>query len=187
MKKSIVLAFIIMCSVIVMNAQETLKINTEKSQIKWFGEMTFRFYGHHGFIKFKKGEFIKVNDKITGGSFVIDMNSITTTDMDNPKANNSLTEHLKNNDFFDVLSFPIARLIITNVNYVSSTDVKITANLTVKGITKVIRFNGKLNFEKLEMTAKFKIDRTRWGINYNSSVKDKAISDAIGFDVVLNL
>ena len=37
------------------------------------------------------------------------------------------------------------------------------------------------------MTTKFKIDRTLWGINYNSKLKDQAISDAIGFEVKLSL
>ena len=43
------------------------------------------------------------------------------------------------------------------------------------------------NFEKEQMTARFKIDRKRWGITYNSSLKDNSISDAIGFEVILNL
>ncbi len=187
MKKRILFVAIVISYLMPTYAQETLKINIEKSEIKWSGEMTFKFYGHYGTIKFSKGEFIKTNNKITGGSFIINMNTIITTDMDNIEANNGLTEHLKHTDFFNVSQFPSSQLTITNVIYNSSTDLKITANLTIKGITKAIHFNAKLNYEKLEMTTKFKIDRTRWGINYNNNIKNKAISDAIGFEVILGL
>ena len=42
----------------------------------------FSFINHFGFVQFKNGYFIKTNHKITGGEFIIDLNSITTTDMD---------------------------------------------------------------------------------------------------------
>ena len=48
------------------------------------------------------------------------------------------------------------------------------------------------DYEKTQMTAKFKIDRTQWGINYKSKglmneFKNEAISDAIGFEIVVSL
>ena len=58
--------------------------------------------GHFGEVKFKDGYFIKTLGKITSGEFTINLNSIVTQDMDNEKANQSLTDHLKNEDFFNV-------------------------------------------------------------------------------------
>ena len=60
------------------------------------------------------------------------------------------------------------------------------ANLTIKGVTKPIKFWPIIDAEKKRMVAKIKIDRTLWGITYNNKLKNKAISDAIEFEAVLN-
>ncbi|MFY0602488.1 MAG: YceI family protein [Flavobacteriaceae bacterium] len=187
MKKIIIACLFIMSYSGAMNAQEKLKINTAKSSLQWFGYYTFYFGGHNGDINFKEGYFLKTGNMITGGEFIIDMNSITSKDIENPKANKSLVNHLKNEDFFDVSKHSEAKLVITKVQYHDTTHMKVYANLTIKGITKSIEFQAEVNFEKKQMTTKFKIDRTRWGINYNSKMKDGAISDAIGFEVTLSL
>jgi polyisoprenoid-binding protein YceI len=158
-----------------------------KSTIKWIGEYTFYFGGHDGFIKFKEGHFIKKNGVITDGEFIIDMNSITNTDIDNKEGNESLVNHLKDPDFFDVKKHPLAKLKITSVEYFENNEGRMFANLTLKGITKPIRFNVSFNYEEKELKTRFKIDRTEWNINYNSKIKDGAISDAIGFEVFIKL
>jgi len=169
------------------NAQEKLKINIAKSTIHWYGNYTFYFGGHDGTINLKEGHFIKTDDKISGGEFVIDMNTIKNNDIKTKEANESLVNHLKNPDFFDVKNNSLAKLVITKVEYHDSTHARLEANFTIRGITKSINFQAEFNFEELTMTTKFKIDRTRWDINYNSKIKDGAISDAIGFEVKINL
>ncbi|WP_161792596.1 YceI family protein [Psychroserpens damuponensis] len=169
------------------NAQEKLAINVEKSNIKWSGEYTFYFGGHHGTIDFKDGYFIKTNDVISGGEFTIDMNSIICLDIEDDEPNESLVNHLKDPDFFDVTNFETAKLIITSVKYHDAVTMKIYADLTIRGITNPISFQAKVNYDDTTMTTKFKIDRMLWGINYNSKMKDGAISDAIGFEVTLSL
>ena len=175
-----------------LNTEEQLKINTAKSELKWSGEYAFYFGGHDGTIEFKEGYFIKNNDVISGGEFIIDMHTVKSTDMDKEEARKDLDEHLKNEDFFDVEKFPIAKLVITNVSYHDATHMKIYADLTIKDITLPINFQAEVDYEKKQLTTKFKIDRTRWNINYNSKevegkLKDGLISDAIGFEVKLNL
>lgn len=169
------------------NAQEKLTIDTTKSSLHWFGYYTFYFGGHDGTISFKSGHFIKTGDKITGGEFIIDMNSIKNADIKKKKANEGLVNHLKDPDFFDVKKHPLAKLIISRVKYHDATHARVEAELTLKGITKSINFQVEFNFDKKLMTTQFKIDRTRWGINYNSKLKDNAISDAIGFKVNVSL
>lgn len=171
---------------------EKLNINTSKSEIKWSGEYAFYFGGHDGTIDFKDGYFLKQNEVITGGVFTIDMNSIKNTDITDAEGNAGLVEHLKNEDFFDVTKFPEAKLVITSVFYETDTKLVIHANLSIKNITKSINMRADVNYEKMQMTTKFKIDRTLWGINFNSKevegkLKDGLISDAIGFDVKLRL
>ena len=167
--------------------QTQLPIDVNLSNIKWFGEYTFYFGGHDGTIRFEEGHFIKTGDVITGGEFVIDMNSIVCLDIENEEATSGLVDHLKDPDFFDVINYPKAKLSITRVEYHDPVNMKVYADLTVKGITEPIDFQAKVDFEKEEMITKFKIDRMRWDISYNSSMRDSAISDAIGFDIVLKL
>tara|TARA_R110001632_G_scaffold19898_9_gene59866 strand:- start:5048 stop:5608 length:561 start_codon:yes stop_codon:yes gene_type:complete len=168
-------------------AQEKLKIDNSKSNIQWYGYYTFYFGGHEGTVDLKEGHFIKTNDKITGGEFVIDMISITGTDNGKIDTNSGLIKHLKNADFFDINKHPLAKLLITKVAYRDPTHARLEADLIIKGVTKSINFQAEFNFEELTMTTKFKIDRTRWGITYNSKMKDGALSDAIGFEIKISL
>lgn len=168
-------------------AQEKLEIDNSRSSIKWSAEYSFYFGGHDGTIDFKDGYFIKTNDVISGGEFTIDMNSIICLDIKNKESNESLVDHLKNEDFFHVNKFPTVKLIITNVEYHDNTHMKINADLTIKGITLPINFQAEVNYKEKQMTTKFKIDRQRWGIDYNSKLRDGAIEDGIGLEVILNL
>lgn len=166
-------------------AQETIMLNTSKSTLKWSGEYTFYFGGHYGYINFTEGYLIKTKDKITGGSFIIDMNSIVDEDIKDDEGKKGLVDHLKNEDFFNVKEHPTSKLVITKTEYHDSTHLLVHANLTIKGITLPVRFQAEVNFEKKLMSTRFKIDRTLWGITYNSTVKDSAISDAVGFEAEL--
>lgn len=167
-------------------AQETLPINTSKSEIKWSCDYSFYFSGHFGFVNFKEGYFLKNEGKIVGGNFTIDLHSIQATDM-GEEGNKNLTAHLKDPDFFDVKVYPTATIVIQEVSYLESKKIRVRADLTIKGITETIKFDADLDFDAKTMKTRFKIDRTRWGINYNSKVKDSAISDAIGFEVLISL
>lgn len=195
MKKLVLFTLLFNCLVSYSNAQnkELLNIDTAKSHIKWSGDYAFYFGGHEGTIDFKEGYFIKNSDgTISGGSFIIDMNTIKSTDMDEEDARIGLDDHLKNEDFFDVPKFPTAKLEITSVKYHDNTHMIVFADLTIKDITLPINFQAEVNYEKKEMTTRFKIDRTLWGITYNSKevegkLKDGLISDAIGFEVSIKL
>jgi polyisoprenoid-binding protein YceI len=181
--------FLLMTASLLINSitysQEKLDINIQKSTIKWTGEYTFYFGGHEGYINFKQGYFIKTGDLITGGEFVIDMNSIMNTDIDTKEANLNLVNHLKDPDFFDVNKYPLGTLEITKVEYHDKISARLEANLTLKGITKSINFQAKFDYK--EIKTRFKIDRKKWNVNYESKFKDGAISDAIGFEVSIKL
>ncbi|MCL6266745.1 YceI family protein [Flagellimonas myxillae] len=172
-----------------MYGQGTINIDTEKSVIKWTGSKLFQFDAHNGTVKFSKGTLLWSGERIMGGHFEADMNSIINTD---GKYNEMLVSHLKNEDFFDVANHPISQLKIVEVFYVDYGKLSVEALLTIKEVTHPIKF--EMSVEEQEQTfvftSKFEIDRTRWGIKYESkgvigSVKESIISDAIGFEVVL--
>ena len=192
MKKRSLVVVILMCVVTLNYAQQKLEIKTSKSELRWSCDYAFYFGGHYGTIAFKDGYFIKNKGKITGGEFTIDMSSIICTDIENAEANEGLVNHLKNEDFFNVEKFKTAKLVITKVVYHDAVKMKIYASLTIKDITLPVDFQAEVNYKKEQMTTRFKIDRTLWGITYNSkevegALKNGLISDAIGFEVSLSL
>lgn len=189
MTKTILVAALVWCSVGVSPGQISKKIDIQKSTVTWKGSNLFKFNEHSGTVNFKEGIILKRDGRIVGGDFTIDMNSIINTD---GKYNKMLVSHLKGEDFFDVENFELSTLKILRFNRTSAQDVNIEAELTIKGVTNVIYFKSKLEvgMGKWKLVSKFFIDRTRWGIKYESKgwfggVKDDIISDAIEFGVVL--
>ena len=144
---------------------------------------------HEGTIQLESGALeFDDNGVLTGGNFVINMNSIANTDMSGDSAN-KLIGHLKSGDFFGVEKFPTATFNIKNVvSRGTPGSYKIVGDLTIKGITKEIKFNAQLNDG--EATADIKIDRSEFDIRYGSgsffdNLGDKTIYDE--FDLSINL
>ena len=172
--------------------KETLKIDidTENSAIRWEGFNKDHTNGHYGTVSFYSGEFFKEKNKIIGGEFVIDMNSIINID---GGYSESLVDHLKNADFFDTEKYPISKLSITNTKYIDDSTILIKADLTIKEVKQSIEFEAQVAYkdEKMIFTSKFSINRTRWGILYGSAniliyIGNNIISDEIQLEVTIN-
>lgn len=170
------------------NAQEKIKLDTNKSSITWEGSKLFGFGSHDGTVNFKEGEILVNDNKITKGSFIIDMTSIKSNEKET--WTNDLIEHLKHKDFFDVKNNPTAKIVFTKIEYVGEGYVQITADLTINKITKSVFFVAKQDDVKRQLETRLKIDRTEWNITYKSqgktSIKNQIISDAISFKINLN-
>ena len=161
----------------------TYTLDLEKSIIKWKGSYSFLLTAYTGNVQFYEGHLITSNNLIIGGEFTINM---TTIDNEPDSDSGGPIDHLKDEDFFYVEKFPTAHLKITDVEYFPNKNQhKFLADFTIKGVTKTQEFWGVADGTTNTLTTKFKIDRTRWGITYNHKLKDKAISDAIEFDVTL--
>ncbi|WP_420603416.1 YceI family protein [Flagellimonas sp.] len=187
--KKIIILLVSICTITAAYGQGTIKIDTKKSVINWRGYNLFKFNEHYGTVKFLKGEVLWIGGSVMGGNFEVDMNTILNTD---GKYNEMLVSHLKNKDFFDVEKYPEAKLSINQAKYIDGKHMDIDALLTIKGITKPVKF--KMTIEQqgkvYELKSKFVIDRTRWGISYESqglvgSLKEDIISDAIEFEVII--
>lgn len=166
---------------VVTNAKEINKIegipftaDTVKSRIEWIG--TKPAGRHHGTLKLKEGELLMNNNKIIGGHFVIDINTLTPDDQ-KAKGNTMLQKHLLGDDFFDVLKFPLASFAITDVKPVNKDgEYLVSGNLTIKGITKSISFPSRIKAENKTFVAEalFNMDRTLWNMHYGN---DKSFGD----------
>jgi len=168
----------------------TVAVDTDASQVTWKG---YKVTGEHaGTIAIKSGNFIYDGDALTGGSFEIDMSTITCTDLEGEYAG-KLEGHLKSDDFFGVATYPTAKFEITKVvSRGKAGDYKVTGNLTIKETTKEIRFNANVdNSTGVPVaTADITIDRSDFNVKYGSgsffeNLGDKTIYDE--FDLGLKL
>ena len=160
------------------------EVNVKESKITWKG---YKVTGQHeGDIKLKEGT-LTFNDKIlTGGSFVMDMTTINTTDIQG-EYKGKLDGHLKSADFFGTEAHPTATLKITKAKS-HGNHYMVTADLTIKNITNTVKFD--MTVTENSATAMVKIDRTKFDIKYGSAsffddLKDRAISNE--FDLNVNL
>lgn len=183
----------------------TYKVDLENSILGWTGtKLTGR---HIGKIALKEGLVHIKDDKIIGGNFVFDMKEISIDDLKG-ELQTKLYNHLQSDDFFAVSQYPIALFELVDVGIWEKdstiTDVdpefaleepshRILGNLTLRGKTLGVSFPAKIIITDTTFKAlsKFNIDRTRWGVSYNSEssvdviAKDNLIRDEV--NITLNL
>ena len=197
MKKTmIILAFATMGLSVFANGpkaskSETLKIDATKSTAKWHAEKVTG--KHDGTVKVSGGTIIVDGAKLVGGTIEVDMTSIDDLDMQG-EYHDKLVGHLKSDDFFSVANHPKAILVIKKAEAIKdkkgAENMTITADLTIKGITKGITFPAIVIIKKGEVTANadLNIDRTKYDIKYGSKsfiegIGDKAINDEFNLKV----
>jgi polyisoprenoid-binding protein YceI len=170
--------------------KERRTVSVAESDIVWNG---YKVTGSHtGNIKLKSGELEFDGDMLTGGSFVIDMTSITNTDLEG-EWNQKLVGHLKSDDFFGVEKHPTATFEITQVvSRGKPGEYKIVGDLTIKGIKKEIKFQADVEDmgDKAKAVAEIVVDRSEYNVRYGSgsffdNLGDKTIYDE--FDLQVNL
>jgi polyisoprenoid-binding protein YceI len=182
--KSIALALVVVLSTAAVSAQSK-NINTTTSTIEWVGKKVTG--QHNGTVNFKDGALVFKGKKLTGGTFTVDMTSLTATDLTGEYLG-KLNGHLKADDFFGTDKFPTAKLVFKKIATKSPNVYTVTADLTIKGITKPVAFDLTVNGNTA--TTAFNVDRTKYGIKYNSksffdSIGDKAIYDEFELKVAL--
>lgn len=163
------------------------KVDPVNSKIEW---TAYKMTGQHtGTLQVKQGALEFNGNKLTGGRFDIDMQSMTVTDIQGSMMERLLS-HLKNDDFFSVDKFGTSSLVIKKAEQKSANLYKITADLIIKGISKEITFDATVNQSEGNASASLKVDRTLFDIKYRSGrffpeIGDKMIKDE--FDLKVNL
>lgn len=166
---------------------QTKKVSS--SEINWWGYKVAKTESssHTGTIGLKSGNVVLKGNKVVGGSFVFDMNSINATDITGVRQQ-KLNEHLKSGDFFEIEKFPTGTFIISgikpNANPIYNSTV--SGKLTLKGKTNTISFPAKITVKNgvvSFISDKFSFDRQKFGVSYNSSMKDVFIKDEVDMQV----
>lgn len=172
-------------------------IDTSQTRVLWSCSKPGKT--HTGYVKAKDGRAVLRSGSLVGGRVLIDMNSITVTDLEgDSKA--QLEAHLKGNsegkedDFFNVQKYPYAEFEITRVSPLINDDnynALVYGNLDIKGLIREIGFRANIQKDTSGLnliSQKFSINRTEWGIHFRSKsifsgLKDRFIDDEIELEI----
>ncbi len=161
------------------NTQQ-LTIDPAASTLTWTGHAEVGTYAPSGGLSIQEGRIRLRDGSFAGATLKVDMKSMTQSNAD-------LLHHLKSSDFFDVDHYPTALIQIDRV--ANST---VYGTMTVKGKSaplqapvKTAQLNGRFL-----ITGKTTLDRTQYGITYNStsffsSLGDKAIRNTFEVEFAL--
>lgn len=189
MKKLLLLPLLAILAMSAANLN-TYNVDVTSSNIIWNG---YKVTGQHsGTVKVKNGNLLFNNNQLSGGSFEVDMNSITCTDLEGEYAG-KLVGHLKSDDFFGVAKYPTAKFVIARaIPQDTKGNYKIVGNLTIKQTTKEVKFLANLteNNGKVTATGKITVDRSEYDVRFGSgaffdNLGDKTIYDEFDLNVTL--
>ena len=166
---------------------QSATIDKANSSIAWQGgNITGKL--HNGAIALSSGKLKVTDGRITGGTFVIDMTSMTNADL--PQGlGDQLMGHLMSADFFDVEKFPVATLEITSATAFKGGKATVSAVATIKGNTNPVEFEVVQKGKAYE--AELVIDRAQYDVRYGSgsffdNLGDNAILDEFALNVVIS-
>ena len=162
---------------LVAQAADPLKLDKEKSKITFVGSKTD---GKHsgGFKEFAVDAKADMEDP-SKSSITIDINADSLFSDDE-----KLTGHLKNPDFFDVRKYPKIKFVSTKIEVAGEAEATIVGKLKLldKEVEVKVPCKVEASDSSIVLNAKFKIDRTLWGMKYGEGKINKDVE----IDAVLN-
>lgn len=176
------------------SVSDSFQVDPEQSLVYWSGASPSG--PHNGLVKMAGGELYFQGDMLVSGEIRVDMRTIENLDIQEEVDRKDLESHLKDADFFNVDTFPMATFRITSAETSGDTlnNLKVNGSLIIKGISQNISVNG--NIQKTEQRVfvsipEFTIDRTQYNIMYQSkkilpSIKDGFIDDEISLSIKLS-
>lgn len=117
-------------------------------------------------------------ETLSSGEVVIDVTSLYTDA-------ERLTGHMLSADFFDAESHPKATFKTTSITP-SGATVNVVGDLDLRGVSQPIEFPAEVSMtaDGVKMTARFEIDRQRWGVAY-PGLPDDLIKDEVPIEFEL--
>ena len=164
------------------------ELSLEGSFVKWTGTQ-LSGKSHYGTLSFKSASLSFNDNRLVGGTFIVDMTSLSVDDLTG-KGKKSLEGHLKADDFFSVSDFDVSELKLSSVEKVSEYEYSATGDLTIKGYTHEAKISFYIKEGSNNMTAKLVFDRSKYNVRYGSgsffeNLGDKLILDDIELEATL--
>jgi polyisoprenoid-binding protein YceI len=169
------------------------KVDEEVSKVRWTG---YKVGGSHfGTVGIKEGVVYEKDGVFAGGRFVMDMAQIVVDDIEDLEQNKKLTNHLKNEDFFNVEKYPETTFELTQVLQEYGTNMySVVGIMTIKDVTKEVGILAHIIKEgdKYIVDSKFALDRSLFNVRYGSetffdNLGNKLIDNTMDFSLSLVL
>lgn len=159
-----------------------------ESKVVWSGKV-LGVYEHQGTVDVVEGALETKGTEITGGHFVVDLNTMVATDENfNPeegKTKEKLIGHLSSPDFFDVEAHPNATFEIISSDPANKT---LVGNLTIRGITnEEIVTDVMIADDAASASGELTFDRKKYDVAFVHPAEDVVISDDVHLDIQLKL
>lgn len=180
------------------NAEKVYNLDVASSKIEWKGSKLLGSDYHDGVITPQSGKLGFSDNQPIAGEIVIDMTTISNTDLaESPEDQAKLEGHLKSDDFFGVEQFPQAKFVITTVAAQGNNSYTVKGNLTIRDKTEAIEFPAEISQSDsgISAVAKLTFDRSKFNVKFRSTsfaefvdiAKDKVIDDKIELKLSLKL
>lgn len=183
--KNIILLLSLLFSTSLLGQSNTMQVVT--SEVNWKGKAAFNAYSLAGTLQLKKSEFLLKEESLSAVTITMDMKTIASD-------NKQLVKHLKSKDFFEVKRFPEATFSLSQAIVWEEGEQLAEGILTIKATSLPIRIPLIITKkgDNWLMTGKVMIDRTKYGIKFNSptyfeKLKDQAIADEFELAFALEL
>lgn len=177
-----VLAFVFFIAISFGAVAQKFSLDKSESMVKWTGK---KFSGKHfGNVSLSSAEIFVENKKVVSGYFVVDMLTITCSDLEDESWNKKLVGHLKSKDFFDVEKYPKAKFKLKSIRKENGNNYRVRGELTIKKTTRPYGFVAQImsmNGMYL-LSGKMVIDRSDYGVKYGSKKFFKNLGDKIIYD-----
>lgn len=184
MKSFLALALLVTSSAFAQTKEmtTTYTVDTQKTKIEWTGSKVSG--KHYGNVSVKNGNLVFKGAELTGGEVVIDMKSMTVTDLTDKETAGKFLGHMQSPDFFDTAKYPESKLVVKSTKKVGN-DLEVTGDLTMIGKTSPVVFKvteWKWTDKLVTGKANIKVDRTKFGLKYGSGQFFKGLGDKMIHD-----
>ena len=160
---------------------DTLWVDKLGSDVQWIGR---KVTGEHsGHIEVAGGFIVHADGKLTSGEILMNMQSITVDDIEDPKWNQKLVDHLKNDDFFNSEKYPTAKFVFTKFKG-KGADTHVSGNITIrdKTVPTNLVINVVVDADSSYSTGTINIDRSLFGVKYGSGTFFEGLGDKMIMD-----
>lgn len=146
---------------------------------------TVEFSAKHMVFATAKGRFSDVtgtitldNEQVANSSVEVEIGAASVDTRDAKR-----DEHLRSADFFDVEQFPALTFRSTKVEPAGGSDLKVTGDLTILGVTKEVVLDTEFNGQGtnpwgqgvISYSAHTKINRKDFGLNWNAALESGGV------------
>ncbi len=173
-----------------MQAEHNFQFIPEGSTVTWRAS---RVTGatHYGSIDVASAV-LNTGNGVLSGNINFDMTSLENQDLADSEMKEKLEGHLKSPDFLDVAQFPYAKAAVYTKEVSDNGEWKGLIDASIHGVEGQLEVQGKIieQGDGILLTSTFVLDRTKFGVVYNSGnffkdLGDNVINDEVEIEVSL--